>query len=318
MPTTPQPHPDRLTATLHQVLASDDALPSNPPSPPGIGSADCRIDLKQWIHRARRAMAASPEAARHLAPLSEARHPDLWAGTVPDGVARGFAARLEEACSLADTWDEADAPEPTVERHEGRALRRKKDLLVAAGRARVRFTRKGGLLLVVRDRDLNTENCLWFEARRDHGTLDGFVGAPDERPRLFSAQFLKPTEYVRTEHTTTLTLAGDLGHGRDSWGCCVKLRGDQRRDALSMSIELPRSPHGWRLRSRLLGVPEDLARHACEPVRERVDDPRGGFLADTLIRSCGVLCVGDEQVATPAAAAPGPLVHRFELGPASP
>ena len=88
--------------------------------------------------------------------------------------------------------------------------------------------------------------------------------------------------------------------------------------ARGVAAQLPRSPHGWRLRSRLLGVPEDLARHACEPVRERVDDPRGGFLADTLIRSCGVLCVGDEQVATPAAAAPGPLVHRFELGPASP
>ena len=73
MPTTSQPHPDRRQATLHQVLASDPAHVANPPSLPGIGSADCRIDLKQWIFRARRAMAASAEAAHHLEPLSEAQ-----------------------------------------------------------------------------------------------------------------------------------------------------------------------------------------------------------------------------------------------------
>ncbi|MEC8253246.1 MAG: hypothetical protein VX044_08545 [Planctomycetota bacterium] len=317
MPTTSQPHPDRRKATLHQVLASDPPQVANPASLPGIGSADCRIDLKQWIFRARRAMAASADAARHLEPLSEARHPDLWAGTVPDGVARGFAARLEEACSMANCADATPAPEPPRERHDGAALRRKKDLLVAAGAARVRFTRKGGLLFVVRDRDVHTENCLWFEARRDHGTLDGFVGAPDERPRLFSAQHLKPAEYIRTEHTASLTLTGLLGKGHDGWHCRVHLHGDQRRSLLSMTIELPRSAPGWRLRSRLLGVPADLARHACEPVRERVDGPRGGFLADTLIRSCGVLRVGEDLVEAPAAAAPGPLVHQFELGPAT-
>ena len=45
------------------------------------------------------------------------------------------------------------------------------------------------------------------------GTLDGFVAAPEERPRLFSAQFLKPTRYVTGKQRTCLTLSGRLGSG---------------------------------------------------------------------------------------------------------
>ena len=312
MLTPPQPHPDRLAATLLQVLQAGE-VPTTEAAQPGLGSADCRMDLKLQLHRARRCMAASAAAAEHLEAVSERRHPDLWAGTVRDGVARGFATRLEEACSLA--------PEAPVEHHaeridalEGPELRRKKDLLVAAGGARARFTRKGGLLLVDRAADLHTENCLWFEARRDLGTLDGFVADAAERPRLFSAQFLKPTRYETGEHIHQLSLRGSLGRGAHSWPCDVTLRGDDRSACLSVTIELPRAPVGWRLRARWLGVPAQLVHHECEPVREVVDGPRGGFVADTLVRTCAQLQVGDQIVETPGAAALGPLRHRFWLG----
>ena len=312
MPTPPQPHPDRLAATLLQVLQAGE-VPATEAARPGPGSADCRMDLKLQLHRARRCMAASAAAAEHLEAVDERCHPDLWAGTVRDGVARGFATRLEEACSLA--------PESPAEHHaeridalEGPGLRRKKDLLVAARGARARFTRKGGVLLVDRAADLHTENCLWFEARRDLGTLDGFVADAAERPRLFSAQFLKPVRYETGEHIQQLSLRGSLGRGAHSWPCDVTLRGDDRSDCLSVTIELPRAPVGWRLRARWLGVPAQLVHHECEPVREVVDGPRGGFVADTLARTCAQLQVGDQLVETPGAAALGPLRHRFWLG----
>lgn len=312
MPAPQQPHPDRLAATLLQVLQGDTAPTAA--RTPGPGSTDCRIDLKQWIHRAEHAAARSEAARAHLAPLARERHPDLWAGTVRDGVARGFAARLEEACSLAPGHDAAPADDPTAEVCEGRELRRKKDLLVASGGARARFSRKGGVLLVDRAHDSNSENCLWFEARRDHGTLDGFVAAPEERPRLFSAQFLKPTRYVTGKQRTCLTLSGRLGSGELGWPCEIVLTGDADDERLHIDIGLPRIVPGWRLRSRFLGIPAELLEHACTPVRECVDGPRGGFVADTLVRSCGRLDVAGEVVATPDAERPGPLQHRFSFG----
>ena len=309
------PHPDRRAATLLQVLRPDPEPLSEAPAPPGPGSADCRIDLKQRIYRARLAMADSAAAKEHLAPLAEDDHPDLWAGTVPDGVAMGFAARLEEACSLAKEAVVNTPPDRVVETLQGDELRRKRDLLVASGEARIRFSRKGGVLLVGRSSSVHSEDCLWFEARRDYGSLDGFVGADDERPRLFSARFLKPIRFARSSHTAELTLAGALGRGATGWECRVTFRGDEREAALRMQIELPRTADGWRLRTRVRGVPPTFCAHECEPVRELVDGPRGGFFADTLIRSCALLRVGDRRVATPAAAAT-PLPHQFRFGPA--
>jgi len=312
MPAPSQPHPDRLAATLLQVLQAEAAAgPATTPSP---GSADCRIDLKQRIYRAEQAMQRSAAAREHLAPLARERHPDLWAGTVRDGVAHGFAARLEEACSLAPDLLPEPSPTDELQTIEGRDLRRKKDLLVASGGARARFSRKGGLLLVDREHDLNSNNCLWFEARRDHGTLDAFVDAPDERARLLSAQYLKPVRYVTGKPSTELTLEGRLGRGVIGWPCRVIVRGRASDEHLSIDIELPRVVVGWRLRSRFLGVPAERLHHACTPVRECIDNARGGFVADTLIRSCAQLTVGDEQIATPDAADPGPLRHRFSFG----
>jgi len=317
MPTPLPPHPDRTAPTLLQVRGGA-AGPAERFGAPGAGSADCRVELKQLIHRARRAAATSPAAAKHLAQFDEAEHRDLWAGTTQDGVARGFAAHLEEACSLATppgvppTSDaDADADADVL---VGKQLRRKRDLLVASGGARARFSRKHGLLVVDRAQEVHSENCLWFEARRDLGTLDGFVGAVDERPRLFSAQFLQPQRYVRSETGAQLVLQGRLGRGPVGWPCRITLRGAAGRPDLGLSIELSEVAAGWRLRSRFLGLPRGFVRHDCEPVREVVDGARGGFVADTLIRSCGRLRIGDELIEVPAAAQPGPLRHQFWLG----
>ncbi|MGC6488721.1 MAG: hypothetical protein ACON4Z_13825 [Planctomycetota bacterium] len=313
MPTSPRPHPDRLAPTLLQVQAGASAAAGDYRQP-GPGSADCRIDLKLQLYRARRAAAAHPAAAAHLEPFGETEHPDLWAGTVPDAVARGFAARLEEACSLAPAAPQATHLTADAEVLEGKPLRRKRDLLVASGGARARFTRKTGLLVVDRARDVHSENCLWFEARRDLGTLDGFVGADDERPRLFSAQFLQPRRYVVSTAGAQLVLEGRLGRGPTGWGCRLTLTGAADRRELGVAVELDDAAVGWRLRSRFLGLPSGYVHHECEPVREVVDGPRGGFVADTLIRSCAKLAVGEELWETPAAARPGPLRHQFWLG----
>ncbi len=308
------PHPDRLAPSLLQVQAAGPG-PRAPCCEPGAGSADCRVDLKQWIYRARRAAASCPAAAEHLAPFDEAEHPDLWAGTVRDGVARGFAARLEEACSLAPPSDASSPEDDGAEIVSGKELRRKRDLLVASGGARARFTRKTGLLVVDRAHDVHSENCLWFEARRDLGTLDGFVGAHDERPRLFSAQFLQPLQYSVSACAARLVLEGRLGRGEVGWRCRLTVSGRSDQRDLGVTVELADVVEGWRLRSRFLGLAPDFVRHECEPVREVVDGARGGFVADTLVRSCGRLRVGDEVYQTPAAARPGPLRHQFWIGP---
>ena len=313
MPTSLPPHPDRLAPTLLQVQGTA-GEPREGCRRPGAGSADCRIELKQQIYLARQAAAACPAAAEHLAPFGEAEHPDLWAGTVQDGVARGFAARLEEACSLAPVTAEPATDDADAEVLTGKDLRRKRDLLVASGGARARFTRKAGLLVVDRARGVHSENCLWFEARRDRGTLDGFVAEVDERPRLFSAQFLQPQRYAVSAAGATLSLVGRLGRGEISWPCKLTLTGASHRSDLGVTVELDEAPEGWRLRSRFLGLLPSFVRHECEPVREVVDGARGSFLADTLIRSCRRLDVGEQVVETPAAARPGALRHQFWLG----
>jgi hypothetical protein len=44
--------------------------------------------------------------------------------------------------------------------------------VIAAGGARVRFSRKAGVHLIDRDADVNVEHCVGFEDRGDTGTLD--------------------------------------------------------------------------------------------------------------------------------------------------
>jgi hypothetical protein len=312
MPVVPMPHPDRAAATLANLVAA-----AGPFAPPGAGAADCRIDLKLLQWRAGAALASSERARAWLGELTSAAHPDIWAGTVQDGVARGFAARLEECIALADTGHAATVgPERASPTRvsTGKELKKRKDLLVASGGSRVRFTRKEGLLFVDRDAGLHATNCLWFDARRDLGTLDGFVADPAERPRLFSAQFLQPREYSESDGEQRLVLAGRLGHGPVGWNVELVLRGRSDADRVELTLVLDNRIVDWRLRARFLGLPPTAIAHECMPVHEVVANDAGGFVACTLVRACTRLQVGERIVDVPGGSCRGPLVHTFRLG----
>jgi hypothetical protein len=306
-------HPDRLAATLANLEAARIVRPGSGFAAPGDGAADCRIDQKLLQFRALRAAMQSPAAAAHLQPFAAKEHPDLWAGTVRDGVARGFAARLEEAVHLAPhaTEHEDDPSDVTVV--TGKDLRRKKDLLIASAGPRVRFTQKGGVLFVDRSERVHSTNCLWFDAHRDVGSLDGFVPAPGERARLFSAQFLRPARYELGRDSARLLLTGRLGRGPVGWPCEVEVGGRHDAPALRLTIRLLATVPGWRLRVRFLGLPPALVQHDCTPVREVVHGDGRHFVADTLVRACTTLLVDGAKVAVPAAGCPGPIEHHFRL-----
>ncbi|MBL8722690.1 MAG: hypothetical protein JNK49_01520 [Planctomycetes bacterium] len=309
-----RPHPDRLATTLADCLAPG---PGGPFAPPGPDARAARIDLKLRVAAFQAAAARSPAAAAHLAHWPAAAHPDLWAGAVPDLVARAFAVRLEEAIALAGPAPSAELPpfDPLRDQHfSGRELRKKKDLLVASATARVRFSRKEGLLCVLRDDALHVANCLWFDARRDLGTLDHFVPDPAERPRLFSAQFLQPREYQVGGTTTRLRLTGRLGRGPIGWPCELEIAASREQAGVALRLRLEHRHPGWRLRARFRGVPAGLLRHQCTDVADAVAQPSGGFLAYTLVRSCERLTVGAHSVAVPAAQCLGRLEHTFTLG----
>jgi hypothetical protein len=318
MPVPPRSHPDRAAATLANLVRQVDAAPE-PWAPPGPGAADCRIDIKLLQWRAQRAMATCPASREHLQPFAAHAHPDLWAGTVQDGTARGFAARLEEAIALAGpepapAWlvPAADARVTT-----GKELRRRKDLLVASGGPRVRFTKKEGVLFVDRDAELHSSNCLRFEARADHGSLDDFAGAADERPRLFSAQFLQPAEYHEGASGSRLLLRGRIGRGPSGWDVAITLAGRVDERQLHVRIAIQNRLARQRLRVRWLGIPSSAIAHDCTPVREVVDGDGGGFVAFTLVRANDVLLVDGAMIAVPAANCEGTLVHDFHLGTAA-
>ncbi len=312
-------HPDRVAATLANLADTRAARPGAEFAVPGAGARDCRIDQKLLQWRALRAAARSERAAARLASFPERLHPDLWAGTVHDGVARGFAAALEEAVALAP----AEPPAPAVsgdatrtQRFEGKELRKKKDLLVASGGARVRFTRKEGLLFVDREGGVHSANCLRFEARNDAGTLDGFRADDGERPRLFSAQFLQPQRYVQAPGASELVLRGRLGRGPVGWPCELVLTAFEAEPCVRLVLRLDHRQSGWRLRARFLGVPAAAIAHECTDVRELVHGDAGGFVAFTLVRACGTLLVDGAPVEVPAAQCHGPIEHRFRLGSA--
>lgn len=315
MSAPPLSHPDRRAATLANLADARAERAGATFAPPGAGAADCRMDLKLLQWHALAAAARSPRAAAHLAAWHAAAFPDLWAGTVQDGVARGFAVLCEEVIALAPPVEALPPLASLAGAHvtAGRDLRKKKDLLVASSGPRVRFTRKGGLLLVDRDGDVHSANCLRFEARADHGTLDGFAGAADERPRLYSAQFLQPSRYVETAAGQELVLAGRLGRGPVGWSCELTVTGRASEASLELTLRIHGAPAGWRLRARFLGVPSESIVHACTPVCEVVANDAGGFVAFTLVRACTTLLVDGIALAVPGAACGGPLVHRFTI-----
>jgi hypothetical protein len=313
MPAHP-PHPDRRATTL----AVRPAAGPGPFAPPGEGSADARVDLKLLLARARRALAerGTPAALERFAQVDA---PDLLAGTVQDGVARGVMVALEETLSLC-TGEEPARPEDLpdedgAERFEGRDLRRKKDILVASGGARIRWSRRGGLLLVDRAHEVHEEDCIRFEDRRDLGDLDGFVGDPAERPRLFSPGFLKPVLLVQGPGRDRLELAGRLGRRRDGYPCRITFVGDKGEAQVRMIVQVENPHPDHRLRIRFVGC-RDLAAVDSEgsPGFALVRHQTRWFVAATLVRACGTLRVGEARVATPAAQCIGRHRHEFRLG----
>lgn len=315
MPDVTMSHPDRAAATLANVDDQRAHRGSGPFQAPGAGALDARIDLKLLQWRAQQAAAASARARERLACFDTQQHPDLWAGTIQDGTARGFAAALEEAIALAPppaTRATEDVPPPTV--WTGKELRKKKDLLVASGGARVRFSRKEGVLLVDRDGGVHSKNCVRFEARADRGTLDGFVADDAERPRLYSAQFLQPQRYVQGPRGSALVLAGRLGRGPIGWPCEVELTGSADESSVGMVVRIDHEIPGFRLRIRFLGIASTAIAHECTPVREVVENDAGGFVAFTLVRACSTLLVDGTAVAVPGALCLGTIEHRFRLG----
>lgn len=316
MPSEPMSHPDRVAATLANLADARATRNGMPFAPHGAGAADCRIDLKllQW-----RAIAAAQRAGRakaHLMPFDSKLHPELWAGTVQDGVARGFAAALEEAIALAPAEPPFALPDDPLHTRvfEGKELRKKKDLLVASGGPRVRFSRKEGLLFVDRESGVHSVNCLRFEARRDLGTLDGFLGDESERPRLHSAQFLPPRRYVQRPGFAQLELKGRLGRGPIGWDCEIVITGLEAEPQLRLVVRLENRLSGWRLRVRFLGLQPAAIEHECMPVREVVQHSGGSFVAYTLVRACERLLVDGQTVAVRGAACLGTIEHHFRLG----
>jgi len=304
-------HPHRLAPTLAQLRAHEGTF-----DPPGPGSADCRIDLKLLQWRALEAARTNAKARARLEAFDPTTHANLWAGTVQEGVASGFAAALEEAASLAPvaaTVDPFAGAEGLVDL-QGRELVRKKDILVASGGARVRFGRKDGLLFVHREGGLHSANFLRFEDRADHGTLDapGLDGA--ERPRIYSAQFLKPTRYRTCKAADELVLEGRLGRGNKGHACRIVVRGIRSEQVLLLTIAVDNRHANHRLRVRFLGIPATVVAHRCTDVGEVVQNDAGGFVAFTLLRAVGALDTAHGRVPTPASQCLGRLEHEFLLG----
>jgi len=315
-------HPDRLAQTLAQRSALAPQAENEPHDPPGPGSADARVDLKLLAFATVEALAerGTPAARARLADLEGAH---LWAGTIQDGTARGFMVALEEAISLC-----APPPEQPVDQgtdtqdvldgaavFEGKQLRRKKDLLVAAGGARVRFSRQGGILFVDRDADVHTDNCVCFEDRTDAGTLDGFEPLENERPRIFLPGFLTPMRFEQNRKRDALLLQGRLGRGARGYPCRIQLEGRKDEHHVRMSVAIENRHCGHRLRIRFRGLADSVPIGSRgTPGWERVESAGHRFLAATLVRSCGQLVVGDKTVAVPGAQCLGWIRHEFTLG----
>ncbi len=324
------PHPDRLAHNLaHRKRLMDQGIPKVVDLP-GPGAADARMDLKLLAHRTRRALADrwTPEAEARLAGLST---PDLWAGTVQDGTARGFKVALEEALSLcapgAETMPQTESwttpeSEPDAVILEGKDLGRRRDLLVASAGARIRFGPKTGVLIVDRRRHIHQEDCIRFEDHSDAGCLDGFVARPDERPRLFSPAFLKPARLLHSPTRDELVLLGRLGRRRAGYPCELRFVGHKHETGIRLTVVIHNQHKDHRLRIRFLGFSEpeylglsvDASDLSSFPPWERVHAQGRTFLAATLVRACGRLRVGERYVPVPEAQCLCRITHEFGIG----
>ena len=308
-------HPDRRATTL----AVREAASEGPHARPGAGSDDARVDLKLLLHQARRGIEErGTDAARRR--FAEIDTPDLLAGTIQDGAARGVMVALEEVLSLCSGTAGQRPEERPVDDDgtvfEGRDLRRKKDILVASAGSRIRWSRKAGVLLVDRAHDVHAEDFIRFEDRRDLGDLDGFVPDTTERPRLFSPAFLKPVQLIQGPSFDRLELRGRLGRRSDGFPCRVDFIGDKEEPTVRMVVRVTNQQDDHRLRIRFLGC-RNAAAVPSEgtPGYSEVLAHSRWFLAATLVRACGQLRIGSEDfVATPSAQVHGEIRHEFRLG----
>jgi hypothetical protein len=317
------PHPDRLAKNLaHRKLLLEQGVPKAVVLP-GPGSADARMDLKLLAHSTRQAIDErwSAEAEARLAGLST---PDLWAGTVQDGTARGFKVALEEALSLcapappADLDVDVDA-DVDADILEGKDLARRRDILVASGGARIRFGRKTGVLFVDRKREIHQEDCIRFEDQPDLGSLDGFLPKPGQRPRLFSPAFLKPTRLLQSRTRDELQLTGRLGRRHHGYACALRFVGHKHEPGIRLTVTIDNQHQDHRLRIRFLGFPqpEYLGLSTDSPTFppwEKVHAQGRTFVAATLVRACGRLEVGDDCVMVPEAQCLCRITHEFAIG----
>ncbi len=316
-------NPDRRATTLAEravLLTQEPAIrAATARRRPGIAT-DARADLHLLRHRTQRAVRdGGNEAAMAL--LADLDSDDLLAGTIQDGTARGLMARLEEAISLCDPQPAAApsvdeiADDPHTVTFSAKDLRRKRDILVASGGARIRFSRRAGCHLIDRRLGIHEEHCIQFEDRSDGGCLDGFEPIATERARLFSPAFLRPAYLHQGKLEDRLVLAGQLGRGRQGHPCRVTLVGRKNETGIRMSVWILNRHGDHRLRIRFVGLQQaDYVSHRGTPGFERVHVHGRTFLAATLLRACGRLRVGDDYIATPAAQLLGPIEHEFGLG----
>lgn len=309
------PHPDRTATTLATLPECRARAGDGPFAGPGPGSADARVPLKQALEAARLALQtrATPAARERFARIAGA---DLVAGTVRDGVARGLLVAAEETLSLCKPAPRSDEPEPDpLALVSQRELRKPREVLVASGGARVRWSRKAGFLFVERAEGAHAEDCVHFEDRGDAGTLDGFVAREGERPRLFSPAFLKPVRIEHGKERDLLALAGRLGRRGSGYACEITVEGRKREDFVRLRIAVQNSQADHRLRVRFGGaLATRVAGLDDVLLGETVQHAHGTFLAATLVRACGILRVGAELVPVPDAQSLGTIVRTFRLG----
>lgn len=303
------PSPERAALNLAHVVPI-----STPCAPPAPGSADARMPLKLLAWRVQDALAQrGTVAARER--LANLHAPDLWAGTVQDGTARGFAVALDEALSLCKPVPAEPDPldEPLAKVFTGKELRKVREHVLSAGGARVRFTRKGGIHLIDRGLAVDAVNCIGFDDRADMGTLDGFEAKEGERPRVFSPSFLQPVVAIHGAAGDRLVLRGRLGRSPQGFPCEMVLEARRHEPRVRMTLRIENRHQDHRLRLRAF-LPEAAIAGEGTPPFERITFGHRWFLATTLVRACGRLRVGDALVAVPDAQCLGTIELRFWLG----
>lgn len=305
-------HSDRNARTLAQRDPTASASEASP-------SGDARVDLQLLWFEADRALATRGTAAAR-AWLADYQTPDLRAGTIQDGAARGMMARLEEAISLCKPAPDSDAQPADDADYEsapiiGKDLRRRREILVASAGTRIRFSRKGGIHIIDRERDVNVETCVWFDDHPDVGCLDEFVPQPDIKARVFSPAFLKPTALVQSKALDHLRLEGRLGRGSAGFPCILDLTGAKNEPGVRIRVRIENRHRNHRLRIRFRGLAQtDLLTARGTPGMRDVEHRSGGFRTATLLRACGKLRVDERWIETPGAQSIGWIEHTFGLG----